>query len=105
MIKVQVSFPKGKFEYLKVQGHAGSGPYGHDLVCAGVSSVIIGGLNNLQKINAFDINLAEGLAVIKAKAKITKHDSVVLETIVQQLETIEESHSNHIKIYYERSKK
>ena len=41
MIKVNIKYVDNKFAYLKVSGHAKSADYGKDLICAGVSSIVI----------------------------------------------------------------
>lgn len=92
---------KNKIVGLSAQGHAGSGPYGHDLVCAGVSSVITGGFNAIEDKQEFDMTLFEGYAKVKPwfnNARISKHDLIVLDTIVTQLMTIQEAHPKSIAI-------
>ena len=39
-----------KYNKFTLSGHAESGPYGHDLVCAAVSALTIGTANNLSRI-------------------------------------------------------
>lgn len=105
MIKVKAIIqPGGRFESLRVKGHAGSGPFGHDLVCAGVTAVVTGGINALKYRDSFTIFQETGLAVIKLKPKeqITNYDAVVINTILDQLETIAESYGSYITINYSR---
>lgn len=61
---------------LTVQGHAGSAPYGQDLVCAAVSALVYALAQRLTELDAQDaleqpprINLASGDAQISAVAK------------------------------------
>ena len=98
MIKVLIKFEEKKFKSLEVKGHANSAPHGEDLVCAGVSSVLTGGLNNLQNPKDFDIVLDEGYSLVKVINSISSHDEVVMETIITGLKTIEESYSKFIQI-------
>ncbi len=98
MIKVLIKQEENKFKSLEVKGHAKSGDAGNDLVCAGVSSVITGGLNNLKNPQSFDIILDEGHARIEAFNSISSHDEVVIETIITGLKTIEESYGKFIQI-------
>lgn len=98
MIKVLITEEEKKVTSIEVKGHSGSGPYGHDLVCAGVSAIIVGGANALDDKKAFDIKLDEGDARIKAINKISSHDEIVLETILTSLKTIEESYGKFIQI-------
>lgn len=103
MIKVKaVILPDGKFQSLRVKGHADFAPHGQDLVCAGVSAIVTGGINALKHPDSFDIYLESGLAVIKLKSKedITNYDAVVINTMLDQLETIEESYGDYIKLNY-----
>ena len=98
MIKVLIKREENKFVSLEVKGHANSAENGKDLVCAGVSAVINGGLNNLQELKKFDIKSSDGYAYVEAKEAISSHDEVVIETIITGLKTIEESYSQFITI-------
>ena len=49
MIKVRINrLATGRIASFSMSGHAESGPYGHDLVCAGASAVSIGSVNAVQ---------------------------------------------------------
>lgn len=97
MIKIEIRYSNNQFAYLKVSGHANSAEYGKDIVCAGVSAIVIGGLNNIEAKN-YDIKVTDGLVEVTTKNEITTHDMIVFETIFRQLETMEESYSKYIKI-------
>ena len=98
MIKVLIKQEENRIKSLEVKGHANSAPHGEDLVCAAVSSIITGGLNNLKNAKDFILKLDEGYAYVEAKDKISSHDEIVLETIIVSLKTIEESYGQFIKI-------
>ena len=98
MIKVLIKYEGNKFDSLVVKGHANSGPYGHDLVCAGVSAVVTGCLNNLENPKNFSIILEEGDVKVTVKNDISEHDEIVIQTLVCGLKTIAESYSNFIQI-------
>ena len=98
MIKILIKYEGNKFDSLEVKGHANSAPHGQDLVCAGVSAILIGGLNNLDNIKSFDIKIEEGYTSVKRINEISAHDEIVLQTIVCGLKTIEESYSQFISI-------
>lgn len=103
MIKVIVRHNKDKqIKEIQVSGHADSAEYGKDLVCAGVSSAVVGIANTLVKYNFLDdnmgtIDLKEGNLQIKV-FNSNNNVQVVLETFVTILETIRESYSKYIKI-------
>lgn len=101
MIKVKVTIlPENKYDSIEIKGHAGYAPKGQDLVCAGVSSVVTGAINNLKDYDSFKIVHEEGNVLIKRlpEKEISKHDEVVIETMLTQLKTIEYSYSKFIKI-------
>jgi hypothetical protein len=101
MINVNVRYNIiNEIEFIEISGHAGSGPVGHDLVCAGVSSIVIGAANALKNLDQFDVKIEEGYTKIEMKqgGYITTHDAVVLETMFIQLKTIEQSFGSHIQV-------
>src|SRR5699024_11963242 len=54
MIQVTVAEKNNEISAFTISGHANSGPYGYDLVCAAVSAVTFGAVNavlELAKIN------------------------------------------------------
>ena len=100
MIKVLVKQNNNQIVNLSITGHADSGEYGKDLVCAGVSTVGIGAMNMLAKkgflakgLGTIEIN--EGNVVVNHTDEVCQ---VVLETLVVTLETMVESYGRFIKI-------
>ena len=100
MIKIEVEKSNGAIVSIKASGHAGSGEYGHDLVCAAVSAILTGGANAINEKKSFDLSLSSGNALIRLKENemLSTHDEVVLETILVELQTIEESYRKFINI-------
>lgn len=98
MISVYVNRLDNLISSIEISGHAGFDEIGYDLVCAGVSSIFIGGLNAIKEIEDFDVKFEKGQGYIKAKKSICEHDSIVLETMVVQLQTIEEKYASFIKV-------
>ena len=98
MIKVKrINSSSNQLIGLEISGHANSEEYGKDLICAGVSSIVIGGFNALNKNEIQEIILEEGYAkvMLKDNANVSKE---VLKVIDFQLQTIEESYPKYIKI-------
>ena len=98
MIKITATRNNGKIISLTVKGHANSAPHGEDLVCAAVSSILVGGCNALKEPNCFAIKLNEGDASIIEKEHANEHDYEVLETMMIQFKTIEESSKKFLKV-------
>lgn len=67
---IEVTFYR-QFNRVTVEGHAGSGPEGHDLVCAAVSALaatLAGNVEHMEEMGAvrdMTIELREGLAEIQ----------------------------------------
>ena len=102
MIKITVRYQKtGEFLSLTSVGHANSAPYGEDLVCAAVSAVILGGINSLKENYKLNVNEKKGIIELSNIGKMDEHDSIVIETIVSQLQAIERDNPKFIKISIE----
>ena len=98
MISVNVTFIGSDVKSLTVSGHANYDKYGKDIVCAGVSAVVTGGINALESqvenIELINEENKLGVKVINSNEYI----QIVLNTILTQLETIERSYKKYIKI-------
>ena len=106
MIHVSMFRSQGDITGFEISGHAESGPYGHDLVCAAVSAVSFGAVNAVVSLCEFEphveqggeggylkITLPQGLDDnIHAKAQI------LLEGMQVSLETIEQEYDQYIKL-------
>lgn len=98
MISVNVSFIGKDVKSLTVSGHANYDEYGKDIVCAGVSAIVTGGINalepHLKNIEIINESNKLGVVVIESNEVI----QVILNTMLIQLETIENSYKKYIKI-------
>lgn len=98
MISVNVKFIGKDVKSLTVSGHANYDQYGKDIVCAGVSAVVTGGINALESeiesIKIINEDNKLGVEVINSNEKI----QIILNTILIQLKTIENSYKKYIKI-------
>ena len=92
------------FTKIEISGHANSGKYGHDLVCAGVSCITFGTLNALDKMASDNVNLiVNNKITIEVKNLLDEKVQIILQTMMIQLETIKEQYSNYIEIKQEVS--
>ena len=98
MIKVEIAYEGKGLKSLLIKGHANSGEYGKDIVCAGVSAVSVGALNALEDVDDYEIEVEEGRIYCKFPGKLSEHDETVMEVMILQLKTIEESYSGFIDI-------
>ena len=96
MIKVSIISSGEIVNGLEVKGHANFAEHGKDLVCAGVSCIITGGFNALNKEDVEEITLEEGYAKVIVSPESKSVD--VINVILIQLKTIQESYPKFIKI-------
>ena len=98
MIKIKVLKKDEIIKSVITKGHANFAEHGKDIVCAGVSAVVTGGINALESeienIKIINEENTLGVEVINSNDKI----QLILKTILIQLETIESSYKKYIKI-------
>lgn len=98
MISVIVELSNNDINSLLVSGHANYDKYGKDIVCAGVSAIVVGGINALEEylanIEIINEKNLLGVKIIKSNETI----QTIMKTIIIQLETIQESYEKFIKI-------
>lgn len=99
---------KREITAFKMTGHAGSGPYGYDLVCAAVSAVSFGALNAVESLTGarMKVTQAEAGGFLECICPETTTDAwdkmqLILEAMLVSMQTIETSYGNYIKIYDE----
>jgi|SRR5574344_1341053 uncharacterized protein YsxB (DUF464 family) len=98
MIKVTYQVVNDVILGLKVLGHADYSKLGElDLVCACVSSIVIGGLNQINDDKNYKMKVNSGdVEVVVSKAN--NNDDIVLKTIVTQLRTLETKYPKNINV-------
>ena len=99
MIKVVIEKNNSKIVSLEVSGHSNYDEKGRDIVCAGVSAIVVGGINALVNENkkAIEYECKEGYAKVLVK-NIDSNIEMILDVISTQLYTVEESYPKFIKI-------
>jgi uncharacterized protein YsxB (DUF464 family) len=106
MIHVTVYRQNEQITAFKLSGHAESGPYGYDLVCAGVSAVSFGAVNALFALCEIEPKIEQGdeggylHIALPDTAGAEKADKaqLLLEGMLISLETIEREYNQFIKI-------
>lgn len=99
MIKITINYLNNSVDELIVMGHSNFAPKGSDIVCAGVSAIVIGGINaicSLVKDQKINYEVEDGYV------RLTSLDNVevqnILKVIIVQLKSVEDSYSKNIKI-------
>ncbi|AKP66726.1 ribosomal-processing cysteine protease Prp [Companilactobacillus ginsenosidimutans] len=91
-----------------ILGHADSGPYGQDLVCAAVSAVTIGTINNLEKLTKIQpqIVLDEvngGHLGCRVTQAVSHDTALLLDNLFEILKDIEGSYPDNIKVMSQKN--
>ena len=100
MIKIKINKTSNKYSSLLVSGHSNYDEHGKDIVCAGVSAVVVGGLNALINENKRKISakVDDGYVNIDVLDLNDNNIQLIMDVIVIQLKSIEESYKKYIKI-------
>ncbi|WP_125709233.1 ribosomal-processing cysteine protease Prp [Companilactobacillus zhongbaensis] len=86
-----------------ILGHADSGPYGQDLVCAAVSAVTIGTINNLEKLTQVhpQVVLDEvngGHLGCQITGAVSHDTALLLENLSEILKDVADSYPDNITV-------
>ncbi|GEN85504.1 ribosomal-processing cysteine protease Prp [Oceanobacillus sp. FSL W8-0428] len=108
MIQITVFQSDNQVTAFELTGHAESGPYGYDLVCAGVSAVTFGAVNAIMKLCETDLNIDQGADGGYLSVQLPKNISSeklekiqwLVQGMIVSLETIEESYGEHVRLNF-----
>lgn len=100
MIKVNIKKEENIINNIKIDGHAGYGISGTDIVCASVSSIVITSINAIIKLDneALDYKQDEGFVEVNIK-KHNKYIDILIENMISLLKELENQYKKYIKIY------
>ncbi|MEC3882618.1 ribosomal-processing cysteine protease Prp [Halobacillus sp. HZG1] len=106
MIQVSMFRSQGEITGFEISGHAESGPYGHDLVCAAVSAVSFGAVNAVISLCEFEPDVEQGgeggYLKITLPEDLDESIHVKAQTLLEgmqvSLETIEQEYDQYMKI-------
>ncbi|WEG73832.1 ribosomal-processing cysteine protease Prp [Vagococcus intermedius] len=97
----------GRIVSFEMRGHANAGPYGSDIVCAGVSALTFSTVNGIEALAGIipivEIDVAdEGYLYFETEEDITQEQSniaqILLENLVLGLQGIQEEHSDYLNL-------
>lgn len=106
MIEVIIHYENDNISSFTLSGHANSGPYGYDLVCAGVSAISFGAINAVFELSDVKLHVAQGEDGGFLEVVVPKHISeeerekvnLIFNAMIISLQTIESSYREHIFI-------
>lgn len=97
---------------IEISGHAESGPYGYDLVCAAVSAVSFGTVNAVYSLCQTKLKIEQGKKGGFLRCVVPDHldqsnsekVQLLLEGMLVSLKTIENDYSKYIQIKDNKNK-
>lgn len=106
MIQVTVKRYNKNIQSIELSGHAESGPYGYDLVCAGVSAISIGAVNAVMELTDIDLKVEQGgdggylMAAVPELPQDNEMEKaqLLLEGMLVSLKSIENEYGKFIRI-------
>ncbi|WP_054691983.1 ribosomal-processing cysteine protease Prp [Syntrophomonas palmitatica] len=108
MIKITLDYRDDVIESFNVEGHAGSGPYGQDIYCAGVSAITQTALLGLAKHISLQMDyvIREGYISCKLPAALSDAErekaQVILSTMEAGLLAMQEAYSDYLRVVIRR---
>lgn len=97
MIQVTTTKQANGYTQIVVNGHANYASKGQDLVCAGVSAIVIGTCNALYElIPDYDGVVMEENQICITVHQPTERSNLILETMLIQLQTVQQKYAKYI---------
>jgi uncharacterized protein YsxB (DUF464 family) len=98
MTRAVIRMKDNHISAMEIFGHALFAETGQDIVCAGISCVVFGGINTFAKIGYGDdqINIENNIIYVELDDNIEAQ--MIAFTILTQLETIQDQFPDHISI-------
>ena len=100
MVKVTYNYQNSDIKEVKITGHANFSEIGNDIVCAGISAIVIGTLNALHELENNQVQIIKNTSgLIKLKViNITNNSQIILKTMLWQLKTIKNQYPKYVNI-------
>lgn len=106
MITITITRSRDEITAFEISGHAESGPYGYDLVCAAVSAVSFGTVNAIDRLFHARMHIKQGedggylyVQIPQASDReVQNHVQTLLEGMLVSLQTIERDYNQFIQI-------
>ena len=84
------------FKGLRILGHAGYEQYGKDIVCAGVSALVVNLVNAIEQLT----DEAQGLIEFKFCRQAGHDATLLMQACIMGLEAIQQEHSDYIRLLF-----
>ena len=97
MIEIIIHLDKEIVTSFLIRGHACYDVKGKDLVCAGVSAIVFGAINNLKNVAKY-VKVDKDQISFETSKEIPYHDQIVLETLMISLKMMNENYPRNVSM-------
>lgn len=99
MIIIEITSKNNEIVSIEMNGHSGYAENGKDIVCAGVSSLVYAALNSFDSIEEDRIIVNDGMLKLNLRGKkVSDHDQIVLEVMLNGFSMIAAQYKKNVKI-------
>lgn len=99
MIIIEITSKNNEIVSVEMNGHSGYAESGKDIVCAGVSSLVYAALNSFDSIEEDRIIVNDGMLKLNLRGKkVSDHDRIVLEVMLNGFSMIAVQYKKNVKI-------
>lgn len=99
MIIIEITSKNNEIVSIEMNGHSGYAESGKDIVCAGVSSLVYAALNSFDSIEEDRIIVNDGMLKLNLRGKkVSDHDRIVLEVMLNGFSMIAAQYKKNVKI-------
>lgn len=99
MIIIEITSKNNEIVSIEMNGHSGYAENGKDIVCAGVSSLVYAALNSFNSIEEDRIIVNDGMLKLNLRGKkVSDHDQIVLEVMLNGFSMIAAQYKKNVKI-------
>ena len=98
MIKIIVLKQDEIIKSVTTQGHANYDEYGKDIVCAGVSAVMVGGLNAIIELTKVTPKYSMKDGYLSMEVAADELTQQIVKVMLIQLKSIQESYPKNVHI-------
>jgi uncharacterized protein YsxB (DUF464 family) len=99
MIIIEITSKNNEIVSIEMNGHSGYAESGKDIVCAGVSSLVYAALNSFDSIEEDRIIVNDGMLKLNLRGKkVSDHDQIVLEVMLNGFSMIAAQYKKNVKI-------
>jgi uncharacterized protein YsxB (DUF464 family) len=98
MIKIKVLKKDEIIKSVTTKGHANFAEYGKDIVCAGVSAIMVGGLNSIIEMTGVTPKYSMNEGYLSLEVAADELTQQIVRVMLIQLKSIQESYPKNVHI-------